>query len=388
MVRVAFVFRDVLFGWNGGINYYKNLILILSKTNEYIPVIFTSPNCKDKVEKNFPNIEIHYSNLFTENSLKSKLRKVFLYYFHKVVFFDSLLQRYKIDIVSHNDLFPMKYNSKIKSCSWIPDFQSLHLPELYTTKALQRERLVRNELIKNSTKVCVSSEDAKKDFYNYFSNNQMNKILVMPFALPPRDRESYDESVLKRYKLKPFSYFIVSNQFWKHKNHMIIAKALRILHSKGEDILVVATGSKKDLRCSNSISDLDDYITKNNITTSFIFTDNIPYEDVKVLQYYSIAIIQPSLFEGWNTAVEESKLIGKKIILSNIDVHIEQKPENVIYFNPQDAEDLAEKLLESRNHYDRNVEKEFENRAFEKQTERWRDFSQRYIDILKTTLKE
>lgn len=58
------------------------------------------------------------------------------------------------------------------------------------------------------------------------------------------------------------------------------------------------------------------------------------------------AIIQPSLFEGWSTVVEDAKAMGQKIILSQLEVHLEQTEEysNKLFFNPYDANDLADKI--------------------------------------------
>ena len=44
--------------------------------------------------------------------------------------------------------------------------------------------------------------------------------------------------------------------------------------------------------------------------------------------YHSIALINPSKFEGRSSTVEQGKSMGEKIILSTIPVHKEQKPIN------------------------------------------------------------
>jgi hypothetical protein len=55
----------------------------------------------------------------------------------------------------------------------------------------------------------------------------------------------------------------------------------------------------------------------------------------------SIAIIQPSLFEGWSTVVEDAKAMNQYIIASKINVHIEQLKTNVSFFNPNDSNELS-----------------------------------------------
>lgn len=46
----------------------------------------------------------------------------------------------------------------------------------------------------------------------------------------------------------------------------------------------------------------------------------------RTLMKHAIAIINPSLFEGGSTTVEEAKSLLKVIILSGIPVHREQNP--------------------------------------------------------------
>ena len=74
------------------------------------------------------------------------------------------------------------------------------------------------------------------------------------------------------------------------------------------------------------------------------------------LMYHSIAVINPSFFEGWSTTVEESKSLGKKILLSNIDVHVEQSPSRAHYFNPNNAYELADLIKQSLIKYSQEEE--------------------------------
>jgi len=57
---------------------------------------------------------------------------------------------------------------------------------------------------------------------------------------------------------------------------------------------------------------------------------------------HCVCLINPSLFEGWSTTVEEAKALGKHIILSDIPVHREQNPPRSDYFHAHDANALAQ----------------------------------------------
>ena len=70
----------------------------------------------------------------------------------------------------------------------------------------------------------------------------------------------------------------------------------------------------------------------------------VPKFDQIQLMRRSIAVVQPSLFEGWSTLVEDARLLGKPMILSNLPVHLEQNPPYSAFFEVNSPEDLA-KLL-------------------------------------------
>ena len=69
-------------------------------------------------------------------------------------------------------------------------------------------------------------------------------------------------------------------------------------------------------------------------------------------------VIQPSLFEGWGTVVEDAKVLDKTILLSDIPVHQEQKNEKCILFDPHDPVALANLIQQEslKEHHD-DIEK-------------------------------
>jgi glycosyltransferase involved in cell wall biosynthesis len=60
----------------------------------------------------------------------------------------------------------------------------------------------------------------------------------------------------------------------------------------------------------------------------------------------AVALLQPSLYEGWSTLVEESKALGRFVILSDLPVHREQITTNVAFFDPYNADELADKIVQ------------------------------------------
>ena len=85
---------------------------------------------------------------------------------------------------------------------------------------------------------------------------------------------------------------------------------------------------------------MDNHLEKDILTLGVI--DKL---ELLCLMKYSYAVVQPSLFEGWNTTVEDSKAMNKFIFLSDLNVHREQINQNVCFFNPHDEDDMVQKLL-------------------------------------------
>ena len=71
----------------------------------------------------------------------------------------------------------------------------------------------------------------------------------MHFAAPiPAELvEKAPETVIREYRLPPH-FFYLPNQFWKHKNHMLVIEALGLLKRQGSEVVVVATGNPLDPR--------------------------------------------------------------------------------------------------------------------------------------------
>ena len=83
----------------------------------------------------------------------------------------------------------------------------------------------------------------------------------------------------------------------------------------------------------------------------------VPREDMLTLMSACVAVINPSKFEGWSTTVEEAKYMGKRLILSNLPVHIEQEPADSIFLDVSDVESLSAALNKILVEYDLQIEK-------------------------------
>ena len=92
------------------------------------------------------------------------------------------------------------------------------------------------------------------------------------------------------------------------------------------------------------MSVLKGYIAEHNIGSYIRFLGFIDRAELLRLMKDATAVIQPSLFEGWSTVVEDAKAMAQTIILSSLDVHLEQAGDKALYFDPLDEHELARQM--------------------------------------------
>jgi Glycosyl transferase family 2/Glycosyl transferases group 1 len=154
-------------------------------------------------------------------------------------------------------------------------------------------------------------------------------------------------TTLRKYHL-PQKFALVANQFWRHKNHRILPPALGLLKRRGIDLNIVVTGLPSDYRDPEnaSLSEFFQESAKEGVMKSIHFLGKIPYGDLVEIMRSAALIIQPSFFEGWSTSIEDSKALGRPLICSDIQVHREQVPDALGFFDPKEPAVLAELLAE------------------------------------------
>jgi hypothetical protein len=345
MIRLAFTIHFNR-TWLGGINVIVSLInsiLSIQNLNSKIKIIVLT-NSKKKLSKLkiSKKVEVIESFEFFSRSLFVRiLDKVSIIFFNKTIFLEKFLKRYNIDFLSHTSIATGK-NSDIKSIVWIPDFQYLHFPNFFSLKYKILKKI--NILIykNHAYKILLSSKSAFKDLHK-ITNIHNSKILINKFSFDvPNSKNLRSFSYLKKkYKLRK-NYFYLPNQYWVHKNHKVVLEALvkTIKHGK-KDVFIYSSGSKEDYRDPQNFQNLFKYVKNNNIEKNYIYLGLIPFIDVMSLIFYSTAVINPSLFEGWSSTVEQAKMYNKKIVLSNINVHREQNPKYAFFFNSHDSNKLS-----------------------------------------------
>lgn len=345
MIRVGFI-GNAARSWMGGWNYYKNLLYAIREFQKGAiePVVFLGRKGDREQRELFreraeviedPLLDPWTPGWFAGRVLHRGLGSQRL--------LESMLGRHGIDVLSHSRVVDLR---GCRTVNWIVDFQHVHLPHMFTREEIGRRNADFMRYAEKGDAVVVSSEDALRDFER-FAPRFAHKGRVLRFVSQPipgyAALGAEDEARVRgKYGIEgPFFY--LPNQFWAHKNHRVAFEAVRLLKRRGRPLGLVCSGHLEDHRNRDYLGGLLHFLERNDLKESIRLTGLVPYEDVFALIRFSTAVLNPSLFEGWSSTVEECKSVGKPMILSDIEVHKEQYPE-AVFFDRQDPEALAEAL--------------------------------------------
>ncbi len=370
----------------------RNLLYAISASGDkqIEPFIFFGTQVDKKTINSFqPFAKVITTKTLDRKSIPWFISKVFIRFFGSMFFVKRLLSQHGISIISHADSVYGNL-APLKVISWIPDFQYLHLPELFPNLDIEAETRYLQKVIMGSDLVVLSSNAAYQDFLRIAPIDFATRGRVLQFVSQPDSKlvsNNVGMDLLRVMEKYDFSgkFFFLPNQFWEHKNHATVFEAVRILTAKGIDVLVICTGNLQDYRKKNNelINSLNQFIKDNNLQKNIKILGLIDYDDVLCLMKNCLAVLNPSYFEGWSSSVEEAKSIGKHVVLSNIPVHVEQAPTGGKYFPAGDAFKLSLIMEEHWICHEKTSSQDYEEKAVRQLHERTLAFGRNYIRLVR-----
>lgn len=345
MIRVAFT----LIGgkkWTGGYNYLLNLVRALSDytSSRVQPVLFLGTDIDEKDMAPFDHIAgvvVIRKAVFNEACKGKRLRQALLTGCDQAAATAFFAQG--IDVVFESAQF-YGWRFPVPALAWIPDFQHRHLKHLFDFKARWKREIGFRSQILSGRHVLLSSDDARQDCERFYPRT-IGRTHVVRFAVPPaRAINAVAARVVADGYGLPETFFFLPNQFWKHKNHALVVEALALLQQRGVSVVVAASGKQDDPRDPAHFPRLQSLVERLGVGDDMRFLGLIPYPHLTALLRASTALLNPSLFEGWSTTVEEARALGTPMLLSDLDVHREQMGDQATYFDPHSSQSLADVL--------------------------------------------
>ena len=278
------------------------------------------------------------------------------------------------------DVFAL--GSNMPTLGWFPDFQHRHLPEMFNDAAIRARNAHVLRIAKYSTRVILLSESVKHDFETFLPKYVNKARVILPVTYIPESVYKNDpEFVCDLYHL-PKKFIFLPNQFWKHKNHKVVFRALRILKERGIEVFLVCSGYPWDSRHSYYLADIFQEISQWGIRNQVAYIGMLSRDQVFMLMRQSICVLNPSFFEGYGMTVNEARSVGKQLLLSDIPAHREQNPPQAVFFDPRNCEDLARKMERIWREKLPGPDRELEAEAYNSFSERIHNYAKCFMSVV------
>ncbi len=254
------------------------------------------------------------------------------------------VKRLKLDVVLPA-VHPLGADFPRRWVGYAYDFQHKYLPQHFPPDDLRSRDEHFARMLTQAKSVIVNSHAAATDIAK-FVPQATARVFALPFAPAPGDDWLEDRpAVLSRYGITP-PYFIISNQFWIHKDHATAFAAFRILAENDPEIALVCTGSTVDGRSPEYFPGLTAELERWGLKHRVHILGLIPKRDQIELLKNACAVIQPTLFEGGpgGGAVYNAVSLDVPAIVSDIPVNREVEGTAIDFFPAGDASALAAKM--------------------------------------------
>jgi len=271
----------------------------------------------------------------------------------------------------------------LQTIGWIPDFQHVYLPEFFSDAKIAYRNESFRQLAGECTLVMLSSQTALKHFAA-FVPEYTHKARVISFpSLFAFDKLPENIGVTQQRFRIPAKFALVSNQFWRHKNHTVVIRAICKLQRGGIRVPVVMTGLPADARDPNNetMSRVLQSIARAGLNTQIFVLGMVSERDLANLMRTAALVIQPSRFEGWSTVIQECKALGRPLLCSDIPVHREQAPGALGFFPCDRPDALAELIATYWPALEPGPDRQAENAALAREREFARKHSESLLNV-------
>jgi len=333
---------------NEGIgNYLRELIKNLNDTEQFQFIFFTTNN-----------LNLNDQQLVTGRNIVINVNKGKFIGIRTAFLIAKIARKQKCQLLlsTYSHILPLFY----LPCWWlIYDISPLIHPEYFFThhnflikiKNLPR-KLVFNFLfkaaVKSSSRLLTISDFSKTEIANYFkiSTSKIGMIGSGPTSWVNQEIDLATElKVLNQYDLKKYKYFVFIGTLSPRKNiSLLISAFTNLLQTKsGHGFKLVIIGKKGWLYESifTYLHDLTVKYSHLRLNKMIIFTDFIEATSINVLTKNSLALINPSFYEGFGMPPLEALMLGKEVILSNIPIFQASFLNIAHFFNPYSAQELT-----------------------------------------------
>ena len=323
---------------HGGEHQYAVLLAeCLLKNTEFIAICgnrFWTGWCREHKVRYVKKNWIDYDMKDMERWIKYPRLSKIVYGFLSPLGIFLRQERIKLLIIAqHGSVFPQCYCNIMYPVHDLMHRYFRRFPEFDNKENIFRELLFRN-VAQSASVVLVDSVLGREQFIKAYSEymRDFTKVYPLPYVAPPHVWETQEQ-----YIATPERYIFYPAQFWMHKNHLNLIKAVELVRDKLPDIHLILVGSEK-----NYVGKIKRYINEHNLQAQVTIIGFVKNEQIIYLYRHAVAMFMPSYFGPTNIPPLEAMALGCPVAVSNNFAMGEQVGNAGLLFDPDSPEEIAE----------------------------------------------
>ena len=337
-------------------NLVKNLALIDQK-NDY--QLFTDITEKETLEKiksdlgieNRSNIEIVSLSCLTkfkkilsdilsrgERRIMKGLCNKFSWNFWTL---PRYLQRNPVDIYLTQYITPFFVPEETKIVTIIHDVSFKAHKKFIKKSDLFFLDLLIPKSFKRADKIIAVSQFTRDEIIKYYKIAPEKVEYIYNAVADDFSKQDISPEKLKQAREKydlPEKFILYLGTLQPRKNIPTLIEAVNKIDKK--DIKLVIAGGKSH----NFDPKIDEAVKKYNLEDKIIFPGFIDEEDKAAVMKLATIFCFPSFYEGFGIPILEAMSVGTPMIVSDIAPHREIAQGAILYFDPDNSQELAEKI--------------------------------------------
>jgi glycosyltransferase involved in cell wall biosynthesis len=263
-------------------------------------------------------------------------RHPFLWFLFFEIGIKKALKREKIDLFISPDGW-ICLNTNIKTINVIHDLNFEHYPSFISYLKRKYYTYFFPRFAQKADRLITVSQFSKNDIVNMYHINK-DKISVV-YNAASDDFFEINEQIKKETRQRltnGVSYFVFVDSAHKRKNVERIMLAFDTFRENHADFKFVFAGSNKywDKNIKNCYNTLKH-------KTDIVFTDYLSTTEINNVVSSAVALVYPSLFEGFGIPIVEGFAARVPVITSNIASMSEVAGEAALLVNPLSTEEIV-----------------------------------------------
>lgn len=228
-------------------------------------------------------------------------------------------------------------------------------PEVSINREFEHREAFYKNAITPASSVVIGNQTGKRQICKYYNMDE-DRVKTIPMPTPSYVYSGEeDDKILIKLNLKKDRYLFYPAQFWAHKNHIRLLKAMKILKEQGFDYKMVFTGSDKGNKYY-----IEQKIKEFNLEKEVVMAGFVTKEELISLYKNAYALTYVSAMGPDNIPPLEAMALKCPVISSNAEGMQEQLDDCALYFDLKDENELVEQIKKLS---DENLRQELINKG-------------------------